>query len=178
MAESDSEGEDLLAGLSRPTLNAGPDTGDYDDDDEDDEEADQQAVDTEPHESGAPEAVSDESQDEAGGLLGADEAFEDGAVPSDLDPFRVVAGLDEDPALAQATDPSKKGMQQKQKWVPKNHVSQRKLFVGGVPYSMNDTAFLKFFSRYGKVQEATVVSTLPQSLRVSCPPTATILLHS
>lgn len=164
--ESDSdEGEDLFVGLSRPTLNT--DAGNDDDEEDDDEEGDavgEGAVDVEGKQTEPPAAVSMPAADEQtldepdeSRLVGADEAFEDGAAPSELDPFRVAAGADV--VAAGPSDQPNNKMKQKQAWVPRNHISQRKLFVGGVPYSMNDTSFLKFFSRYGKVQEATVAVT-------------------
>ncbi|KAL1499966.1 hypothetical protein AB1Y20_012646 [Prymnesium parvum] len=129
---SDSEEEEVFAGLSLPPLNPTSHAAEPSDDDEE--------------ESGA-----------RAPLLSASAAFEGaGADAMDLDPFRAAAGLEPAP---HAPPSAAAAAPHKQKFVPKGHISQRKLFIGGLPFSSTDASLTKFFSRFGKVQEAVAVTS-------------------
>lgn len=148
---SDSE-EEVFAGVRMPLLNTAG--GEASEEEEEEEEA------TSPHPSHSPTPHSLHAEPSVSlapaGLPGAEEALDASGVDTiDLDPFRTAAGID--PALSQPSQKRAGGGAVeggKQKWVPKGHISQRKLFVGGVPFSATDSSLTKFFSRFGKVQEA------------------------
>lgn len=146
----------MFAGVRMPLLNT---AGGEASEEEEEEEATSPRH-SPPHASDSPTPHSLQTEPSASlapaGLPGAEEALDASGVDTiDLDPFRTAAGID--PALSQPSQKRAGGGAVeggKQKWVPKGHISQRKLFVGGVPFSATDSSLTKFFSRFGKVQEA------------------------
>ena len=92
----------------------------------------------------------DESDDEedTGGLVSAEAAFALEAAPLELDPFRVAAGAD----VAAAPETSGGGKKSKS-----GAPIAKKVFVSNLPHALDDAGLVKFFARYGKVLEATVV---------------------
>ena len=83
-------------------------------------------------------------------LLGAEAAFET-TEGSELDPFRVAAGVDPAPSEPKA---AKAGAQK-----PPKGGDARKLFVGGLSHGTDEASLTKFFARFGKVQECHVART-------------------
>ena len=163
MSDSDEEDaeNDALAGLSIPTFGAA--TGDAQDSDD---EQPQQAPADEPvanqedeEEDGEEEEDEDEEAGGTSGLLSAEQAFASDTIDSlELDPFRRAAAASiPDPEPDETQDKGKGG--KSAKWVPKGHVTQRKLFVGGLSFDTTDASLLKAAARYGKIQEAVVVRT-------------------
>ena len=147
---SEEEEEEIFAGVSRPVLNATGGGADSEAEDED--------------EGAAPAAADDSARSESGedsALLGAEAAFgglDSAGIADEMDPFRTagpVASADPEPSAAGAS----KSAGKKQKWLPENHVVHRKVFIGGLGFDVDDSALLKFFSRFGKVQEASVART-------------------
>eukprot|EP00962_Isochrysis_galbana_P029337 scaffold9354_cov108-Isochrysis_galbana.AAC.13 len=138
--EPSDDDEDVHAGLALPLLGGGGGSSAAplsDDDDEDD----------------APEgsAGSEHSDAELGsGLLGADAAFEVDGSAYELDPFRI-AGPSSINDSAEAGPSSSAGAAS----AGAGKLCS-KLFVGGLPYDLDDAGLIKAFSRYGKVQEASV----------------------
>jgi len=79
-------------------------------------------------------------------LPGAEDAFLVDGSAYELDPFRVAGpAAPRGEATTSRADPVRLGK------------PCSKLFVGGLPAELDDAALLKAFSRYGKVQEASVV---------------------
>lgn len=148
----DEEEEEVFAGLSRPMIKVDPTCDDDDDDDDDNVEGGKEGDNSEVNQEETTSEDHGGENQSGSGLLGADEAFDGTSADAlDLDPFRSAPGLDVSLPSAQKADPA---AQAKQKWIPKGHISQRKLFVGGLPYTIDDASLTKLFSRYGKVQEA------------------------
>merc|ERR1740117_2848440 len=133
-----SEDDDIaLAGLSLPTFGAPAGSGEEEVGEEDSEE-----------------------EEEAGPTgVNAEQAFASNTMDSlELDPFRRAAGADVPDREAEATgEKGKKG--KKLGYVAQGHISQRKLFFGGLGPETTDASLLKAAVRYGKVQEAVVVRT-------------------
>mmetsp|Transcript_4577 Transcript_4577/g.7725 ORF Transcript_4577/g.7725 Transcript_4577/m.7725 type:complete len:302 (+) Transcript_4577:27-932(+) len=150
MDEADSDDEDsLFSGVARPELNAGSlSLANDDDDDEDYDEVE-----------AAPSATVDKGKkgaddsEEDNGLLSADAAFDPDTAPAgfDLDPFRVAGPV----ASAETTEAAHSSKQLHNRQAGKHPV--KKMFVGGLDYATTDATLVKFFARFGKVQEATVV---------------------
>lgn len=174
---SDDDDDDLLQGLARPQLNAAVSTGDAKEDELDsdnDDNGDASAGPVVPQvaataagagaraskdgeQPGAEADRGDEDSDEAeGGLLGAEAAFAAGGGPMaefELDPFRVARGADvPGPASASHSADGKKGNTSSKS----GSTIPKKLFVGGLSQNTTDASLVRFFARYGKVQEATV----------------------
>jgi hypothetical protein len=172
--ESDDDG-DLLAGLARPNLgamSAAPVEIADDDDDDDDEHDDNGDVDRTgqkaatggrppPRDADAGEEGSEEEDDEGDeaeaafeGGVGATAAFELATAPDalELDPFRVAPGADV-PDMSDAPAGDKKARAKGGGGAP----IPRKIFVGGLAPGTTDAALVRFFARYGKVQEASAV---------------------
>lgn len=155
--DDDDDDDDFLTGLARPQLlTAAAPIGDDDDDvDEDEDEgaprAAPAAAATGANGNADDDDDGDEDFDEAGGLMGAEAAFALETAPGalELDPFRVAAGLD-----VPAADPSAAGKATARK---AGAAIPRKMFVGNLPHSMDDAGLVRFFARYGKVQEASAV---------------------
>ena len=150
---SDSEdADDVLGGLSRPVLNAGA-AAPESDDESGDERADTTAGAIPEEEAATGDAEADDDADDAAadsGLLGAEAAFET-TEGSELDPFRVAAGVDPAPSEPKA---AKAGAQK-----PPKGGDARKLFVGGLSHATDEASLTKFFARFGKVQECHVART-------------------
>ena len=151
---SSSEDDDALAGLSLPKIGA-PGGAEEEDDDE-------APSPPQPAELGAEEdGEEDSEEEEEAGPTGvsAEQAFASNTMDSlELDPFRRAAGADVPDREAEATgEKGKKG--KKLGYVAQGHVSQRKLFFGGLGPETTDASLLKAAVRYGKVQEAVVVRT-------------------
>ena len=147
MSDSEDDEDDALAGLSRPTLPVfAAGAGDDDDDDEEEESA-------EPAAAALTAQEEEEEEDEAAafGGVSAEAAFDDATAPAgfELDPFRVAAGVEAPAAAAASNAAGKAGG-----GGPVSH----KIFVGGLSQATTDDTLLKFFARYGKVQEARVIS--------------------
>lgn len=142
MADSE-EDEDatLFHGVVLPSMNASSSSAPFLDDDDDDDDAP----------APGPAAAVEESEEDTG-LVNAEAAFELDTAPGalDLDPFRVAPPVEQPPRAE-----TKPGAPAKP--TAAANVNQKKVFVGGLPYDMDDAALVKFFMRYGKVQEATVV---------------------
>jgi len=88
------------------------------------------------------------------GLPDASAAFvEDGEV--ELDPFRTARAAKTTPTPASAPAPKAGRPGGRFDFVryEREHVANRKLFVRGLPFSATEAELLKFFSRFGKVQE-------------------------
>lgn len=158
MASESDDDDDCLAGLSRPTLFASAESGAAASDGDENSEDELGGDTASGHKEETGIAEEEESEDESTlGLVGAEAAFDGlGGAADELDPFRTAPGMEPPPKLDQA--PKHSG-QKKEKWVPGNHISQRKLFVGGLSFTTDDASLLKNFSRYGKVQEAKVIFT-------------------
>jgi hypothetical protein len=159
MDEDEDEDEgDLLTGLARPRLNtvAAP-ADDDDDDDDDDEQGEEDGTGAKPAPPmpTADDGDGDGSDDDDSGdgrLVGAEAAFALETAPDalELDPFRVAAGADV-PAAAESSAAGKQPARKGGAAIP------RKVFVGSLPRTLDDAGLVKFFARYGKVQEASVV---------------------
>ena len=151
---SDSEdADDVLGGLSRPVLNAGAAAPESDDESGDERaEPTAGAIPEDEAATGDAEADDDADDDAAAdsGLLGAEAAFET-TEGSELDPFRVAAGVDPAPSEPKA---AKAGAQK-----PPKGGDARKLFVGGLSHATDEASLTKFFARFGKVQECHVART-------------------
>ena len=163
---SDDDDAGALAGLSLPTFGA-PAGGAEEDDDDDDEQAPSPP---QPAELGAEEKgeqdseeEEEEEEEEAGPTgVSAEQAFASDTMDSlELDPFRRAAGADVPDREAEATgEKGAKGMKGKKLgYVAQGHISQRKIFFGGLGPETTDASLLKAAVRYGKVQEAVVVRT-------------------
>jgi hypothetical protein len=137
MADSEDE-VDLHAGLSLPTLGGGggSSAAPLSDDDDDDEA---------PKEQGAGE---DSDAEPGSGLPNADAAFTVDGSAYELDPFRI-AGPSSAAGATEAGPSASTGPAGAGKLCSK-------LFVAGLPYDLDDAGLIKAFSRYGKVQEASV----------------------
>ena len=158
--DDDDDDDDLLVGLARPQLNAAtgvmPVGGDDEDDEDDDEEEQGAAAGAAvpPPPTGQEEDDDDDDDDEAlpGGLVGAEAAFALGTAPDalELDPFRVAAGAE----IASAASESSAAAGQKK--AKAGGAIPGRIFVANLPHSMDDAGLVRFFARYGKVQEAHV----------------------
>ena len=146
---SDDDEDDALAGLSRPTLGLAC----TDDASENEEEVHQAPT-------GAPMAAEDGDEDNeephaqaSFGGVSAEEAFDLQTAPGalELDPFRVASGIEQSPADASsgAVRPGSSGLS--------GRPVSNKLFVGGLSHATTDDALIKWFAKYGKVQEADAV---------------------
>jgi len=149
---SSEDDDDTLAGLSLPTF--GTPVGGAEDD--------EALSPPQPAELGAEEVGEEDSEEEeeAGPTgVNAEQAFASNTMDSlELDPFRRAAGADVPDREAEATgEKGKKG--KKLGYVAQGHISQRKLFFGGLGPETTDASLLKAAVRYGKVQEAVVVRT-------------------
>ena len=144
-----SDEEDLLAGLARPQMPMNAAVAGADEDDDDEEEEERPAATVQGNvPSNEAEAESDDD-DATGGLVGAEAAFALDSAPDalELDPFRVAAGVEKADASGGAPGKQKTS----------NAAVSWKIFVGGLSHATDDAGLVKFFARYGKVQEATVV---------------------
>ena len=152
MSDSEDDADDVLGGLSRPVLNAGA-AAPESDDESGDERAEPTAGAIPEEEAATCDAEADDDADDAAadsGLLGAEAAFET-TEGSELDPFRVAAGVDPTPSEPKA---AKAGAQK-----PPKGGDARKLFVGGLSHGTDEASLTKFFARFGKVQECHVART-------------------
>ena len=144
MSDDEEDEDDLLVGLSRPKLNAAP----AEEEDDDDEEEEGEAVPAAPPPTAPADEEESDDEEETGGLLGAEAAFAEGAAPLELDPFRIVAGAD----IAAPAETSAGGKKAK----AGAQIAGR-IYVNNLPHTLDDAGLVKFFARYGKVLEATVV---------------------
>ena len=145
MSDSDSdEAGDLLAGLARPNINVHV----VDDDDDDADEEEEAQAHPQPD---SLEADDGDEEETGGGLVGAEAAFDLATAPGalELDPFRVAAAKDTPEPVAASSTKAAGG---------KAAAESHKLFVGGLPHGLSEAGLVKFFARFGKVQEATIVS--------------------
>ena len=143
MSDDEEDEDDLLVGLSRPKLNAAPA-----EEEDDDEEEEGEAVPAAPPPTAPADEEESDDEEETGGLLGAEAAFAEGAAPLELDPFRIVAGAD----IAAPAETSAGGKKAK----AGAQIAGR-IYVNNLPHTLDDAGLVKFFARYGKVLEATVV---------------------
>jgi hypothetical protein len=163
ISSDEDEEEDLLAGLSRPQLGAFAATGADEDEDEDDREEEAAAAPAPAPHATVRDADGDDDIDEgnvgggggSSGLVGAEAAFEFDSAPGalELDPFRIAAGVDV-PLPAEPADAKAKA-----KGGKAGAAIPRKIFVGGLSRDTDDAGLVRFFARYGKVQEASVVGS-------------------
>ncbi|KAG8460954.1 hypothetical protein KFE25_010705 [Diacronema lutheri] len=161
---SDDE-EDTFGGVVMPSVRAMR-ADEEDDDEEDGEEAGGvaehgSAVDP-AVERGADGADADENNDaaegEPSGLPDALSAFDETRAPpgAELDPFRMAGAAPLAPRAAPLPVGAGAGRcKTKFDFVKhhQEHLANRKLFVGGLPPSATEPSLIKFFSRFGKVQE-------------------------
>ena len=170
MSDSESDEEDLLAGLVRPNLvrlaAGGSEAGGGDDEGDDGDAGDAGAgpatggdAANKEAEEGQHDDDDDEEEEDDGvtfeGGVDADVAFELATAPDalELDPFRVAKGADvPDIAERDAGAKPRKGSKDGGGPIP------RRIYVGGLAPGTTDDALVRFFARYGKVQEATAVS--------------------
>jgi hypothetical protein len=150
MSDDEDDENDALAGLSRPTLGLAP----TDDVSEDEEEGRQAPA-------GAPIAAAEDDDEDSEvphaqasfGGVSAEEAFDLQTAPGalELDPFRVASGIEQPPADASSgtVRPGSSGLS--------GRPVSNKLFVGGLSHATTDDALIKYFAKYGKVQEAIAV---------------------
>ena len=155
MSSEDDDDGGALAGLSLPKFGA-PTGGVVEEDSEDEVPSLPQPAEPDAEEDG--EEDEDEDEESATGMVSAEQAFASNTMDSlELDPFRRAAGADiPDREPEEATGHKGK---KKAGYVPQGHISQRKLFVGGLAPETTDASLLKAAVRYGKVQEAVVVRT-------------------
>ncbi|KAJ1621459.1 hypothetical protein T492DRAFT_356450 [Pavlovales sp. CCMP2436] len=156
--DSELESESELEGVVLPSVSAA--AGD-DECDESDDAVDPLICGGEPTGEGDASDAGEEGAEDPvqpdSGLPDAAAAFDPSSAPpgAELDPFRSTAAA----LTAKPTEQLKVG----KATMPKaafdtikhhiEHLANRKLFVGGVPPSMDDSSLLKFFSKFGKVQE-------------------------
>ncbi len=149
MSLSDSESDDGLEGLSRPSFNTAADAGADSEDSGEDEPVGNTV--TAPGAEGATEKAEDEAEGRGGALVGAEAAFELASAPDalELDPFRVAAGANV-PDVEAAASGGKKGSGKTSQEIA------TRLFVGGLAPDVTEPQLLKAFARFGKVVEARV----------------------
>eukprot|EP00965_Chrysotila_dentata_P131834 4358646-Pleurochrysis_carterae.AAC.1 len=142
MSDSEEDG-DVFSGLARPVLTASTLV------DEDDEE-EERKVPT----GNADQAASESEVDDASGLVGAEAAFDFDTAPEalELDPFRMAGPIQGASTSAPSGEKMKGG-----KDAQHGKQMTKKIFVGGLPWDLGDAGLVKFFVRFGKVQEASVV---------------------
>jgi hypothetical protein len=129
--------EDVHVGLALPSLGGGGSSAAPRSDDDDDDDA------------AEGQAGGEDSEAEPGsGLLGADAAFEVDGSAYELDPFRVAgpSSVSDSAGPSASAGAASAGAGK----------LCSKLFVAGLPYDLDDAGLIKAFSRYGKVQEASV----------------------
>ena len=157
--DDDDDDDDLLVGLARPQLNATAAPMAEEEEDEEDEEDEEVAVGgAKPGDGSAGKDDDDDDDDDGdepegeGGLVGAEAAFALETAPDalELDPFRVARGVD----VAVPGEASTSGKAAASK---RGAPISRQIFVASLPPTANDAQLVKFFARYGKVQEAKVV---------------------
>ena len=144
MAESDDDEDDVHAGLALPSVGDGGGAASEEEEDDEDDASPAQCKPADRQQQQEEEVVG------VGGsgatLPGAEDAFLVDGSAYELDPFRVAGpAAPRGEATTSRADPVRLGK------------PCSKLFVGGLPAELDDAALLKAFSRYGKVQEASVV---------------------
>jgi len=149
---SDSEDDDAMPGVTMPGI-AMPSFGGppAEPDSDDDDEAPAAAA-AEPA-AEAEEEAEEEEEETATGLLSAEAAFDDDSIVGlEMNPFRrAAAAMQPEPEEPEEKGKGKKGA--------RSRISSTKIFIGGLSFDTTDASLLKAASRYGKVQESTVVRT-------------------
>ena len=162
-SSSDDDDAGALAGLSLPTFGAPAGGAQEEDDDDEQAPSPPQPAELGAEEKGEQDSEEEEEEEEAGPTgVSAEQAFASDTMDSlELDPFRRAAGADVPDREAEAKgEKGAKGMKGKKLgYVAQGHISQRKIFFGGLGPETTDASLLKAAVRYGKVQEAVVVRT-------------------
>jgi hypothetical protein len=153
------ESEDELEGVLLPTMRtAGEgDVGNEQDDGEGDASDQDVAEDARPIAEAEDEAEADEGDGDGSGGSGLPDAlsaFDPSSAPpgAELDPFRTT-GSTAAPTKSTGLKAAQKTLDFDMVRYDKEHLANRRLFVGGVPHDASEAALLKFFSQWGKVQE-------------------------
>lgn len=165
-SEEDDVSDDHLEGVLLPTL---PGAADEDDADEEEDGGGQAAGDDADADAlttaaGAGSVDADREADLPGPsstlLPDAASAFDPESAPpgAELDPFRTTGAAQVSAQASADAGGSKARKSPAGKFdtvkYDREHLHNRKLFVGGLPPSVTEASLIKFFSRFGKVQEA------------------------
>lgn len=159
----DEEDEDILQGLARPQLNMMSSVGDNDGDDGEDSEDEQDGggedpVPVAPTQAAhplPPKVVDEQETPGEHRLLDAEAAFGE-AGSLELDPFRMAT---HNKPMAEPNVGGQQPGEAPRKGASKSAgAASNKIYVGGLPQTSTDASLLRFFARYGKVQEAVAKS--------------------